>query len=31
MMEYAIDPDITVAHTLPGRFYSDAGTFGLMR
>ena len=30
-MEYAIDPDITVAQTLPGRFYSDAGTLRLMR
>jgi len=29
-MEYAIDPDITVAQTLPGRFYSDGGTFRLM-
>jgi choline monooxygenase len=30
MTLYAIDPDITVASTLPGRFYSDAGTFRLM-
>ena len=26
-MTYAVDPDITVASTLPGTFYSDAATF----
>ena len=26
-MSYAIDPDITVARTLPGAFYSDAAAF----
>ena len=26
-MTYAVDPDITVASTLPGSFYSDAQTF----
>lgn len=30
-MTYAIDPDITVAATLPGSFYSDAATFAAMR
>jgi choline monooxygenase len=28
---YAVDPDITVAHTLPGTFYSDADAFDRMR
>lgn len=30
-MSYAIDPDITVAQTLPGAFYSDPGAFEAMR
>jgi choline monooxygenase len=30
-MMYRIDPDITVASTLPGRFYADADAFELMR
>lgn len=30
-MTYAVDPDITVAATLPGAFYSDAATFAAMR
>ena len=28
---YSVDPDITVASTLPGAFYSDAGMFERMR
>src|SRR5688572_17593890 len=28
---YSVDPDITIASTLPGRFYSDEGAFGAMR
>ena len=30
-MTYSIDPDITVAATLPGAFYSDAGAFARMK
>ena len=26
---YGVDPDITVAHTLPGAFYADAAAFGI--
>jgi choline monooxygenase len=29
--DYRIDPDITVAHTLPGTFYGDAEAFARMR
>lgn len=29
--EYEVDPDITVAHTLPGAFYADAAAFERMR
>ena len=29
--EYSVDPDITVAHTLPGSFYADAGALARMR
>ncbi|HEX5129642.1 MAG TPA: Rieske 2Fe-2S domain-containing protein, partial [Usitatibacter sp.] len=29
--EYAIEPDIAVARTLPGSFYSDAAAFARMR
>ena len=28
---YSVDPDITVAATLPGRFYSDEAAFALLR
>jgi choline monooxygenase len=28
---YAVDPDVTVAHTLPGSFYADADAFARMR
>ena len=30
-MRYAVDPDIAVAATLPGAFYSDAAAFAAMR
>lgn len=30
-MSYAVDPDITVASTLPGSFYSDAAAFARSR
>lgn len=30
-IDYATDPDITVARTLPGSFYSDAAAFDRMR
>jgi choline monooxygenase len=30
-MTYAVDPDITVASTLPGSFYSDAETFARLK
>jgi len=30
-VSYAVDPDITVAATLPGAFYSDAAAFAAMR
>jgi choline monooxygenase len=30
-MTYAIDPDITVAETLPGAFYSDAQVFHVLK
>ena len=30
-MTYAVDPDITVAATLPGSFYSDATAFALLK
>ncbi len=30
-MSYCIDPDITIAHTLPGAFYSDAEAFARSR
>ena len=30
-MTYAIEPDITIAQTLPGAFYADAAAFAAMR
>jgi choline monooxygenase len=29
--EYRVDPDITLAHTLPGSFYADADAFARMK